>query len=162
MTDQTPPPHDPTVPPPAYQPPPPPAYQPPPPAYGQPPVGYVAPAAGPIGKVRSTGVCFLLMVVTFGIYSLFWYGNTQGEMKRHSGRGLGGPVSVLLAFFVGFVMPFFSSGEVGDLQAGAGREKTVQGTTGLWILLPFVGSIIWFVKTNGALNDYWRSLGATS
>jgi len=23
-----------------------------------------------------------------------------------------------------------------------------------------VGLIVWFVKTNGALNAYWRSLGA--
>jgi hypothetical protein len=27
-------------------------------------------------------------------------------------------------------------------------------------LLPLIGSIIWFVKTNGALNAYWRSVGA--
>ncbi len=27
-----------------------------------------------------------------------------------------------------------------------------------WFL--FVGLIVWFVKTNGALNSYWRSLGA--
>jgi len=31
----------------------------------------------------------------------------------------------------------------------------------LWILLPIAGSIVWFVKVQGQLNDYWRSLGAT-
>jgi uncharacterized membrane protein YraQ (UPF0718 family) len=115
---------------------------------------------GPIGKVRSTGLCILLFIVTFGIYGLFWYYNTHEEMKRHTGRGLGGVVALILAFFVGFVMPFFTSSEVGQMQELAGRQKTVEGITGLWILLPLIGPIIWFVKTNGALNDYWRSLGA--
>ena len=46
------------------------------------------------------------------------------------------------------------------MQEAGGRQRTVQGLTGLWILLPLIGGIIWFVKTNGALNDYWRSRGA--
>ena len=33
--------------------------------------------------------------------------------------------------------------------------------TGFWLLLPLIGSIVWFVKVQGRLNDYWRSLGAT-
>ena len=31
---------------------------------------------------------------------------------------------------------------------------------GLWFLLPLVGSIVWFIKVNGELNEYWKSLGA--
>jgi hypothetical protein len=27
-------------------------------------------------------------------------------------------------------------------------------------MLILVGPIVWFVKTNAALNDYWKSLGA--
>jgi len=41
-----------------------------------------------------------------------------------------------------------------------GQAKPVSAATGAWIILPLIGSIIWFVKTNGALNDYWRSVGA--
>ena len=36
--------------------------------------------------------------------------------------------------------------------------------SGLWVfpgIFLIVGPIIWFVKTNGALNSYWESLGAT-
>ena len=157
MSEQTPPPSGSDVPPPPPPPPPPPA-APPAPAYGA-PVQY---GGDPnlVGKVRSTGVCILLFIVTLGIYGWFWYYQTHEDMKRHTGRGLGGVVALILAIFVGFVMPFFSSSEVGNMQEAGGRPRTVQGLTGLWILLPLIGGIIWFVKTNGALNDYWRAYGA--
>jgi hypothetical protein len=113
-----------------------------------------------VGKVRGTGVSILLFIVTFGIYGWFWYYQVHEDMKRHTGRGIGGVVALILAIFVGFVMPFFTSSEAGNMQETGGRPRTVQGLTGLWILLPLIGGIIWFVKTNGALNDYWRSRGA--
>jgi hypothetical protein len=119
---------------------------------------------GSIGKVRSTGTCILLMIVTLGIYGLFWWYNTHEEMKRHSGDGLGGGVALVLGIFVGVVMPFFTSHEVGKLYERRGWKPPVSAVTGLWALLLgwffFVGAIVWFVKTNGALNAYWRSLGA--
>jgi hypothetical protein len=115
---------------------------------------------GPIGKVRGTGLCILLFIVTLGIYGLFWYYNTHEEMKRHTGRGLGGLVALLIAFFISPVMLFLTPNEVGQMQELAGRQKTVSALTGLWILLPIAGPIVWFVKTNGALNDYWQSMGA--
>jgi hypothetical protein len=132
-----------------------------------PPPTYAAPAVqlGPVGKVRGTGTCILLAIVTLGIYSLFWYYNTHEEMKRHSGRGLGGLVAFLLAFFIGIASPYISSNEVGDLYAAAGREKPVSAATGLWYfpgMLILIGPIVWFVKTNGALNEYWKSMGAPS
>lgn len=164
MTDQfppPPPPQDPASPPPPpqYAPPPPPAYGAPPVQYGQPPVGY----GPPIGKIRSTGTCILLAIVTLGFYTWYWYYQTSEEMKQHSGQGLGGLVSLLLAIFVGFLNPFFTSSEVGNLYERAGRPKPVSGVTGVWAV-PFgifiIPAIVWFVKTNGALNEYWRSLGA--
>lgn len=116
-----------------------------------------------IGKVRGTGTCILLMIVTFGLYSLYWYYATHDEMKRHSGQGIGGGVALLLAFFVGIAMPYINSAEVGALYERSGRGKPVSGATGLWYfpgMLILVGPIVWFVKTNGAINSYWRSLGA--
>jgi len=131
------------------------------------PTGYGLPTAhaqaAPIGKIRSTGVCILLAVVTFGIYQYVWYYSTHAEMKRHTGQGLGGGIALLLAFFVGIVMPFLTASEVGDLYARRGQKRPVSGVTGLWCfpgVILIVGPLVWFIKTNGALNAYWRSVGA--
>jgi Domain of unknown function (DUF4234) len=125
----------------------------------------VAPNAAPaglgqIGQVRSTGLSMLLYVVTFGIYGLVWFYKTHDEMKRHTGEGIGGGLALVLGFFVAFVMAFLTPHEVGRVYERRGQKPPVSAVTGLWILLPLAGAIVWFVKTNGALNAYWRSLGA--
>jgi hypothetical protein len=117
---------------------------------------------GSLGKIRSTGMCVLLFIVTLGIYSWYYWYSVHKEMKDHSGRGLGGGIALVLAIFVSIVMPFLQSDEVGQLYAARGQEKPVSGLTGLWYfpgIFILVGPIIWFVKTNNALNEYWRSLG---
>jgi hypothetical protein len=144
------------------------------PQYGQPPAqppayGYgqeMAPYQGgpaPIGKVRSTGICILLAIVTLGIYQYVWFFKVHSEMKRHTGQGLGGGVALVLTIFVSIAMPYITSSEVGGLYSRRGQQPPVTGLTGLWYfpgMLIIVGPIVWFVKTNGALNAYWRSLGA--
>ena len=107
-----------------------------PPGYGQPPQGYAQPQGygqmqpygghGPIGKVRCTGICILLFIVTLGIYGWYCYYKTHEEMKQHSGDGLGGGVALILAIFVGIVLPYTMGNEVGKSlrarrPAGAGQ-----------------------------------------
>ena len=60
----------------------------------------------PIGKIRSTGTCILLTIVTLGFYTWYWYYKTHDEMKQHTGTGIGGAVALILAIFVGIAMPF--------------------------------------------------------
>ncbi|MEP6667216.1 MAG: DUF4234 domain-containing protein [Nocardioidaceae bacterium] len=129
--------------------------------YAAAPVGY--PQAGRVGQIRSTGTCILLYIVTLGIYGIYWYYKVHDEMKRHSNEGLGGVVALLLALFVGIVMPYITSAEVGDMYERDGKAKPVSAATGLWVfpgIFILVGPIVWFVKTNGALNDHWASKGA--
>jgi len=123
------------------------------------------PADGPIGKIRSTGVCILLAIITFGIYSIYWFFKTHDEMKRHSGQGVGGGIALILALFIGIVMPYINSSEVGGLYERKGMKRPVSGATGLWYfpgMFILIGPLVWFIKTNGALNAYWRSQGASA
>ena len=119
---------------------------------------------GPVGKVRSTWAVIGLSVITLGIYSLYYYFATHQEMKEHSGEGVGGPLGLVIALFtLGLVTPFLFPHEIGNLYARQGRPRPVSATTGLWMLLGsfiIVGPLVWVIKTNGALNAYWRSMGA--
>lgn len=120
-----------------------------------------------VGRVRSTGLGILLFVVTLGIYGVVWWYLVHEDLKRHTGQGLGGGLGLLLGvvtLYLGVpVAPFFTSDEVAKLYERSGRQAPVSALTGLWYfpgMFILVGPIVWFVKTNGALNDYWRSYGA--
>ena len=111
------------------------------------------------GTPRKVGIVILLYIVTFGIYGLYWYYITHDELKRETGEGLGGGIAVLLAFFVGIVMPFITANEVGRLYERAGKPKPVSAVTGLWVIpgaLIIIGPFIWIAKVQGALNRYWE------
>ena len=150
---------------------PPPPPPPPPMPYAPPSMPYAPPApltpqqaSGPIGQIRGTGFAILLAIVTFGIYEIYWFYKVHKEMKDHSGQGIGGGIALLLTILVGVVMPYITSNEVGGLYSRRGQQPPVSAATGLWYfpgIFIIVGPIIWFVKTNRALNDYWASLGAT-
>lgn len=120
-----------------------------------------------VGKVRPTLLGIVLFLVTFGIYGVVWWYLVHEDMKRHSGQGLGGGLALVLAFVTVYasvpVAPFFTSDEVGKLYERVGRPAPVSALTGLWYfpgIFLLVLPIVWFVKTNDALNDYWRSYGA--
>jgi hypothetical protein len=139
------------------------ASPPPSPGYAYPPAVPQGYGPGALGRTRGTGICMLLAVVTLGIYPLVWFFKVHDELKRHRGTGLGGGLALVLAIFVGIVMPYLTASEIGEAFEARGQAKPVSGLTGLWYFpgsFLIVGPIVWFVKTNGALNSYWRSLGA--
>ena len=132
------------------------------PFLGAAPARYARPA-GTVGEVRGTGLQMLLFLVTLGIWGYVYYFQVHDEMKRHAGSGIGGVLALVLNVFVGVVSPFLLSHEVGGLYERRGLRKPVSALTGLWFfpgILILVGPFIWFVLTNRALNDYWRSVGA--
>ena len=119
-----------------------------------------AQARGEPGHTRSIGLCILYAIVTLGIYAIVWVYKTHNEIKRYSGNGVGGVVGLVIYLVISPVTYFIVPSEVRymyeDLDGGT---SPVRGITGLWILLPLLGSIIWFVKVQGALNRYWQSKG---
>ena len=115
---------------------------------------------GPLGQPRGVGFGILLFVVTLGFYGWYWIYKTMEEMKQHTGDGLGGLLSLVVWILLGVVMAFVTPSEVGRMYQKDGRPAPVSGWTGLW-LFPFgifiIPAIVWFVKTQGALNRYWES-----
>jgi hypothetical protein len=116
----------------------------------------------PPGKVRGAGIVILLSIVTLGVYAFVWQFKTFKEMKAYSGAGVGGGLGLLIAIVAGVVNWFLLPSEVGNLYGSEGHPKPVTGTTGFWALLPLVGGVVWLVKTQGALNRFWRSHGSNA
>jgi Domain of unknown function (DUF4234) len=115
---------------------------------------------GPLGQRR--GILFVLLIglITLGIYTLYWAYKTQEEMKQHTGDGLGGVLGLVVWIIVSPVSAFVIPSEIGKMYNRAGRTSPVTGWTGLWFF-PFgvliIPLIVWFVKVQGALNQYWQS-----
>jgi hypothetical protein len=123
------------------------------------------PARGPVppsldGVFYKTGMNILLAVVTCGIWMFVWTFRTGEDLKQHNGDGLGGLLHIVILFFLSPVTMFLLPNEVQKMYERDGRQSPVTTLLGLWFLLPIVGNIIWYVKMQNALNDYWVSKGS--
>jgi hypothetical protein len=120
---------------------------------------------GPLGKPRGILFVLLISLITIGIYTIYWAYKTQEEMKQHTGDGLGGILGLVIWILLNPVSAFVIPSEVGKMYNGAGRTSPITGWTGLW-LFPFgiliIPLIVWFVKVQGALNQYWQSQPGTA
>jgi hypothetical protein len=112
---------------------------------------------GPLGQPRGIGFAILMAIITLGIYTFYWVFKTQDEVKEHSGQGVGGVLGLVIYIVVNAVTWFLVPSEVGKMIKQDGRDAPFSGWTGLWILLPIVGAFVWFIKVQGALNEYWES-----
>ncbi len=118
---------------------------------------------GPVGNQRSIGLSILWAILTLGIYTFIWVYRTHNEIKRYSGNGVGGVVGLVIYILIGIVSVFVIPSEVRYMYEELDGEKSpVRGVTGLWNLIPLIGTLIWFIKVQGALNRYWASKGAAS
>lgn len=120
----------------------------------------MSPAEGPLGRQRSIGGVIALVLITFGIYALFWIYLAFAELRAHRGEGVSGGVGVLLALVP--VAIFLLPSYVGRMYQEAGQEPPVSGWTGLWALIPLLGSLVWLAKVQGALNRYWEARAETA
>jgi hypothetical protein len=150
---------------------PPPGAAPPPPTGGYPagqqfpPGGYGFPANvyGPgrqLGKRRSAALVLLLCLVTCGIWVFVWAYQNGDELNRWSGKGLGGGLHLVITIFVSPVTMFLLAGEVEQLYRDDGQEPPITTLWGLWFLLPLIGHLIWYVRIQNSINDFWTAKGA--
>jgi len=102
-----------------------------------------------------------MWLVTLGIYGLYWLYKSFAEVKHHRGEGVGGIVGVLLSLIIVgyFKLPQY----IGRMYRAEGNDNPpVSGVSGLWVFVPYVGTLIWIAKVQGALNSYWKAKGAGS
>lgn len=128
------------------------------PVEGPPPA--VAPTSGQIGNTRSRGLSILWAILTIGIYTYIWVFRTQEEMKNHTGNGMGGWVGFIIYFIFAPITYFVIPSELKSMYVRDGRAEPLSTWWGLWFLLPLIGSLIWFLKVQRLLNEYWMSKGA--
>ena len=116
---------------------------------------------GPVGNQRSIGLSILWAILTLGIYTFIWVYRTHEEIKRYSGNGVGGVVGLVIYIVIGIVSVFVIPSEIRYMYEDLdGEQSPVRGVTGLWNLIPLLGTLIWFFKVQGALNRYWTSKAA--
>jgi hypothetical protein len=118
----------------------------------------MAQSTGPLGQPRGIGFGILMFIVTFCFYSWYWVFKTQEEMKQHTGEGLGGVIGLVIWILISAVGGFVIPSEIGNMYKKAGLEPPITGWTGLWLFpagILVIPAIIWFVKVQEALNQYW-------
>lgn len=110
------------------------------------------------GQERGVALGIFFYIITFGLYGLYWTYMTFDEMKRHTKRGLGGGLGLLIGFVtLGIATHFIVPDEFKKMWESDGREDSpVSAVTGFWMFLPILGNFIWFGKVQGSLNTYWQ------
>jgi hypothetical protein len=146
-----------SVPPPPPPEPPPPPPLPPQPVYAQ-PMGVVPESVG--GIYYNTGLTILLMIVTLGIWGFFWTYRTSEDLKKYNGDGFGGVLAIVVYLVFSPVLLFTIPNEIKAMYERDSRQSPVTPLWGLWVLLPLIGNIIWYLKVQSALNDFWLTKGA--
>ena len=91
-----------------------------------------------------------------------WAYKNGEELKRWSGEGLGGVVYAVITVLFSPVTMFMMANEVEQLYRKEGRQPPITTLWGLWFLLPLIGNLIWYVRIQHAINDYWTSHGQTN
>jgi len=139
--------------------------QPPPPTS---PVAPARPWQQPVGVVPDklsdvyyrTGLTIFLMIITLGIWGIFWTYRTSEDLKKYNGDGLGGVLGIVLYLLISIVLMFTIPNEIKNMHERDGRPSPITAVWGLWFLLPLIGNIVWYVKVQRVLNDFWLSKGS--
>lgn len=116
-------------------------------------------AARPVGKVRNPLTVFILMLVTLGIYGLYWYYCILEDLRNWRGQGWSGPLFLIFLLLLGIpliALPWLIPAYIGRMYEEAGLEKPITGMAGFWVFLPLIGSIVWVFKVQGRMNEFWE------
>ena len=108
----------------------------------------------------SRGLVILLTIITLGIWGALWTYRTSEDLKRYNGDGLGGVLGVVIYLLLSIVLMFTIPNEIKNMYERDGRQTPISAVWGLWFLLPLIGNIVWYLKVQRTLNEFWLSKGA--
>ncbi len=100
-----------------------------------------------------------MTIVTFGVWAWIWSYLNGEELKNYRRDGLGGIAYLLFTFLIFPATMFLMANEVEKLYLDAGEQPPITTLWGLWFLLPLIGNIIWYVRIQHAINEYWQARG---
>lgn len=104
----------------------------------------------------------LLTIVTCGVWAVVWAYQNGDELQRFSGKGLGGPVHLVVTILLSPVTMFLLAGEVEQRYRDDDQDPPITTIWGLWFLLPVIGNLIWYLRIQDAINAYWTAHGQTN
>jgi hypothetical protein len=67
---------------------------------------------------------------------------------------------VVIYLLLSIILMFTIPNEIKNMYERDGRQSPISALWGLWFLLPLIGHIIWYVKVQRTLNEFWRSKGS--
>ena len=73
-----------------------------------------------------------------------------------------GVAYLVLTIFISPITMFLMANEVEKLYLDAGEQPRITTLWGLWFLLPLIGNIIWYVRIQNAINEFWQARGGTT
>ncbi len=113
----------------------------------------------PVGKVRSPFVVLILLIVTFGLYGFVYHYSTFEELRNWRGQGWSGMLYLIFQFLlppVTIAVPWLIPAYIGRMYAEDGQTKPITGLSGFWLVLPFLGGIIWLLVCQYRMNEFWE------
>ena len=113
-----------------------------------------------MGRPRGVGITIFLSIITFGIWTYFWSYWTGNDLKNYKGDGIGGGVYLVLTIVISPVVMFLMANEVEKMYRAEGEEPPITTIWGLWFLLPLIGNVIWFVRIQNSMTNFWVARGA--
>lgn len=91
-----------------------------------------------------------------------WSYQNGDEIRRFSGRGIGGIGYLLITLVFSPITMFLMASEVEQLYRSEAREPRITVIWGLWFLLPIIGQLIWYFRIQRAINEFWELQGQTN
>jgi hypothetical protein len=110
-----------------------------------------------VGKVRNPWAVVGLSFITLGIYRIYWEYRSFKDLKTFTGEGIGAGWGLLWAIIFPIINSFALPSELGRIDRSENKLEAVSGGTGFWVIVPFVGWIVWTIMVQNSLNQVWQS-----